>query len=200
MKEIRDIKLDLLMGNQNLILDLFYKITSGIEIINCNVYNSDESELIYHKDGQWIFYQDCKNEKFWAHYKRYWEILKSEFSLEYEEIQAITKLLVEEALKREVPTPNTKMLTYFWRVEEALKREVPTPCAKYGYSCMWVEEALKREVPTPNICPVGWHVPVEEALKREVPTPIEACNNEYILVEEALKRELTTPFKISKYL
>ena len=64
MKEIRDIKIDLVMGNKNPIVDLFCNITSGIEIINCNVYNEDGLEFIYHKDGQWIFYQDCKNEKF----------------------------------------------------------------------------------------------------------------------------------------
>ena len=146
MKEIRDIKIDLLMGNQNLILDLFCKITSGIEIINCNVYNSDESELIYHKDGQWIFYQDCKKEKFWAHYKRYWEILKSEFSLKYEEIQAITKYLVEEALKREVATPFTFTKIELAVVEEALKREVPTPRNAGTTYFSQVEEALKREL------------------------------------------------------
>ena len=127
MKEIRDIKLDLLMGNQNPIVDLFNEITDGLSLIKCDVYNSDGSELIYHKDGQWIFYQDCKNEKFWAHYKRYWEIFESNFNLKYEEIQAITKLLVEEALKREVPTPDFEIVLAPDEVEEALKREVPTP-------------------------------------------------------------------------
>jgi len=149
MKEIRDIKIDLVMGNQNPIVDLFCKITSGIEIINCNVYNSDESELIYHKDGQWIFYQDCKNEKFWAHYKRYWEIFESNFNLKYEEIQSITKLLVEEALKREVPTPNQQYNKNTLLVEEALKREVTTPSLIKVIVSLQVEEALKREVTTP---------------------------------------------------
>ena len=60
MKEIRDIKIDLLMGNKNPIIDLFCNITSGIEIINCNVYNEEGLEFIYHKDGQWIFFQDVK--------------------------------------------------------------------------------------------------------------------------------------------
>lgn len=38
MKELRDIKIDLLMGNQNPIVDLFNKITTGVEIVNTNVY------------------------------------------------------------------------------------------------------------------------------------------------------------------
>jgi hypothetical protein len=133
MKEIRDIKIDLLMGNKNPIIDLFCEITNGLGIINCNVYNEDGMEFIYYnKEGEWIFYQDCKNEKFWAHYKRYWVLLESYFDLEYREIQAITKLLVEEALKREVDTPYTNdILLNLVPVEEALKRNVTTPFSSF---------------------------------------------------------------------
>ena len=144
MKELRDIKLDLIMGNQNPIIELFHEITSGIEIINCNVYNKDVSEFIYHKDGQWIFYQDCKNEKFWTHYYNYWELFESKFHLKYDEIQAITKYLVEETLKREAGTPSR---TYERRikVEEALKREVGTPKSNL-IPLQKVEDALKRNL------------------------------------------------------
>lgn len=41
MKELRDIKLDLLFGNDNEIINLFNEITDGIEIVNTNVYNED---------------------------------------------------------------------------------------------------------------------------------------------------------------
>ena len=132
MKEIRDIKIDLLMGNKNPIIDLFCEITNGLGIINCNVYNEDGMEFIYYnKEGEWIFYQDCKNEKFWAHYKRYWVLLESYFDLEYREIQAITKLLVEEALKLEVGTPYLFRMKISSMVEEALKRNVTTPFSSF---------------------------------------------------------------------
>ena len=175
MKEIRDIKLDLLMGNQNLILDLFYKITSGIEIINCNVYNEEGLEFIYHKDGQWIFYQDCQNGEFWCNYTRYWSLFESNFSLKYEEIQAITKYcfaisqseyLVEEALKREVDTPDQVLLHIHRKVEEALKREVDTPWLKRTDEKGRVEEALKREVGEPNTANRRMVFEVEDALKK----------------------------------
>ena len=183
MKELRDIKLDLLMGNQNPIVNLFNQITSGIKIINCNVYNEEGLEFIYfapaessenyNKDGQWIFYQDCKNEKFWTNYYKYWTLFESNFSLEYLEIQAITKYLVEEALKREVNTPNVAQNIYTKEVEEALKREVGTPKKNLTLKRYLVEEALKREVNTPsgNTKIVGKMV--EDALKREVNTPSE---------------------------
>jgi hypothetical protein len=177
MKELRDIKLDLLMGKENPIVNLFNQITKDLKIINCEVYHKDGLEFIYHKDGEWIFYQNCKNEKFWTHYYRYWEILESEFSLEYEEIQAITKLLVEEALKREVGTPLACYPTTWIQVEEALKREVGTPFRGRFTRRNEVEEALKREVSTPDsiITKYGNKViipkmlpKVEEALKREI--------------------------------
>ena len=126
MKEIRDIKIDLVMSNKNPIIDLFCEITKDLKIINCDVYNEYGLEFIYHnKDGEWIFYQDVKNVEFWANYKRYWEILESEFDMEYEEIQALTKFLVEEVLKLEVGTPYTNdILLNLVPVEEALKRKL----------------------------------------------------------------------------
>ena len=178
MKELRDIKLDLLMGNQNPIIELFHEITSGIQIINCNVYNKDGLEFIYHKDGQWIFYQDCKNEKFWTHYYKYWELFESNFHLKYDEIGAITKYLVvqstlcthkvEEALKREVGTPPSIIYKNQLMVEEALKREVSTPAGVMRISSLQVEEALKREVGTTKIAEYLTNEVVEDALKREM--------------------------------
>ena len=193
MKEIRDIKIDLLMGGQNPVIDLFCEITSGIEIINCHVYNEEGLEFIYHKDGQWIFYQDCKNEKFWTHYGKYWEFFESNFHLKYEEIQAITKVLVEEALKREVGTPHKEKQLFVKVVEEALKREVGTPklfTVSFGSQ---VEEALKREVGTPRMVKGHLRWVVEEALKREVSPPTTStATSWYSKLEEALKREVNT--------
>jgi len=151
MKEIRDIKIDLVMGNKNPIIDMFCEITNGLGIINCNVYNEDGMEFIYYnREGEWIFYQDCKNEKFWAHYKRYWALLESYFDLEYREIQSITKLLVEKTLKLEVGTPHRGGGSGSHSVEQALKREVGTPLKSYIGSMKLVEEVLNREVSTPH--------------------------------------------------
>ena len=125
MKELRDIKIDMLTGSQNPAIDLFSQITAGIEIICCDVYETHGLEFIYHKDGEWIFYQDCKNKNFWCSHAKYWSHFESSLQLDYGEIQAITKYLVEEALKREVSAPAHKVLAKSWiRVEEALKREV----------------------------------------------------------------------------
>ena len=199
MKELRDIKIDLLMGNQNPIIDLFNQITEGIQIICCDVYEKHGQEFIYfanaktaeqyHKDGEWIFYQDCKNEKFWCNCTRYWSLFESNFGLDYVEIQSITKVLVEEALKREVGTPCWSMHFFCKKVVEALKREVGTPPRRITIPPRMVEEALKREVGTPLLGYSNFFYSVEDALKREVGTPDVANLPPSNGVEDALKRE-----------
>ena len=149
MKELRDIKIDLLTGNQNPIIDLFNQITEGIQIINCDVYETHGLEFIYHKDDEWIFYQDCKNENFWCNHTKYWSLFETNLKLKYEEIQAITKYLVEGALKREVSIPQKKFLKYLYQVEGALKREVSIPYSGQLHQLQLVEQALKREVGIP---------------------------------------------------
>ena len=191
MSEIRDIKIDLLMGNQNPIVDLFNEITKELQIINCEVYNEDGLEFIYfNKEKEWIFYQDAKNGEFWCVYNRYWKIFESEFNFKYEEIQAITKFLVEEALKREVDTPKPSFGQSKMPVEEALKREVDTPDQVLLHIHRKVEEALKREVDTPWLKRTDEKGRVEEALKREVGTPQKTLAIYTTGVEEALKKTL----------
>ena len=178
MKEIRDIKIDLLTGNKNPIVELFNEITKDTMIIKCDVYHKHGLEFIYfanaktaeqyHKGGEWIFYQDCQNGEFWCNYTRYWSLFESNLKLEYQEIQAITKYLVEEALKREVSTPLKRIFTSQFKVEEALKREVDTPCGVTYTNTSRVEEALKREVGTPKSHLHNSATVVEEALKREI--------------------------------
>ena len=194
MKEIRDIKIDLVMGNQNPIVDLFREITDGLNIIKCDVYNNDGSEFIYYnREVKWIFYQDVKNEEFWCDYNRYWEIFKSEFNLKYEEIEAITKLLVEEALKRELSTSCSAAKRFFSEVEEALKRELSTSELHFQTQNLEVEEALKREVATPMIKRAFYLTGVEDALNRELTTPFPPSKPSELKVEEALNREVARP-------
>ena len=171
MKEIRDIKIDLLTGNKNPIVELFNEITKDTMIIKCDVYEKHGLEFIYHKNDQWIFYQDCQNGEFWCNYMRYWSLFESNLKLEYQEIQAITKYLVEDALKREVDTPGRTGSNMLAQVEEALKREVDTPIGTPYQKRLEVEEALKREVSTPKSHLHNSATVVEKALKREINQP-----------------------------
>ncbi len=192
MKEIRDIKIDLLMGNQNPIIERFREITKDLCIINCDVYNEDGMEFIYfNQEREWIFYQDAKNGKFWTNYYRYWSILEREFRLEYLEIQSITKLLVEEALKREVAKPHINVWTPTKMVEEALMREVAKPMYLSNSWYKKVEEVMKREVADP--LSIAFRQKVGEVLKREVAAPTSGVFGDIAMVEEVLKREVSKP-------
>ncbi len=154
MVDIRDIKIDLLLGAQNPIVDLFQEIAKDLRILNCNVYNEDGLEFIYfNKENQWIFFQDAKNGKFWAHYKRYWERFEYQLQLKYKEIQALTKFLVEDALLREVDVSNFKDGFQYRRevemVEEALKRE-GIKTVMFDFEKRQVEDVLKRGIDKPS--------------------------------------------------
>ena len=50
MKELRDIKIDILTGSQNPVIDLFNQITDGTEIINCDVDKLDKIKRYPKKD------------------------------------------------------------------------------------------------------------------------------------------------------
>ena len=174
MKEIRDIKIDLLMGVQNPIVDLFNEITAGIRIINCDVYRKDGLEFIYFvptksedKEWEWVFYQDAKSSKLWCNYAKYWSIFESNFNLKYQEVQDLTKFLVEEALNREVGTTTTVRGVVVPEVEEALNREVGTTNPLSQLSKFKVEEALNREVGTTYMYRNKITERVGEALERE---------------------------------
>ena len=172
---IRDIKLDLLMGNKNSIVDLFNEITNGIKIINTDVYNEDSSELIYYKNQDWIFYQDFKNGDFWCNDVKYWSLFKDKFDIVYEEIQSITKYLIEETLKRELRTPEEIVYrimpiseNFLVKVEEALKRELDTPFRTHLEAEKVIEEVLKRELNAPMESFVQLNEDIEEALKNNL--------------------------------
>jgi hypothetical protein len=165
------------MGVQNPIVDLFNEITAGIRIINCDVYRKDGLEFIYFvptksedKEWEWVFYQDAKNGKLWCNYAKYWSIFESNFNLKYQEVQDLTKFLVEEALNREVGTTSTDGMTTDWVVEEApgapVFPAIPTPSGNFLEKR--VEEVLKREIGTTIVSGDFIDKGVEEALEREV--------------------------------
>lgn len=198
MKELRDIKLDLIMGNQNPIVDLFNEITESIRILNSDVYNNDGLEFIYWKviddKPQWVFYRDAINDKFWCNYFTYWSLFSTKFKLEYEEIQNITKFLMEKALKQETTTPKDVGYINDWSVQEALKKELDTPTDQtqietWKGPIIVMENALKRGLNEPQmISQVATYI--QEALKRDVIDPKLIRVVPELKIEATLKRNI----------
>jgi hypothetical protein len=76
-----------------LVKDWLNDMFSGAEIKNTYSGNS-----YYVKNGGTIAFQNKENKVFWFDYDEIWSFLESMFSLEYEELQAITKDWLEETL------------------------------------------------------------------------------------------------------
>jgi hypothetical protein len=59
--------------------------------------------------GEYIFNQNEKNDRLWVRYNDFWEVLKNKYLLEYDDIQAIIKSMVETTYKMSVGTPLNEM-------------------------------------------------------------------------------------------
>lgn len=125
---IRNIQIDLILGNPNSIIDTFNDIWEGLSVCEIEVYHNDGGELIYYnKNKEWVFFQDNKSEKFWCHYSRYWSIFEDKYGLTYNDVQIVTKLLVENVLNNIVTTPNQENHMVGSIVREALSKSITTP-------------------------------------------------------------------------
>ena len=77
--------------------------------------------------GEYIFNQNEKNDRLWVRYNDFWEVLKNKYLLEYDDIQAIIKSMVETTYKMSVGTPCPKALVPQAAVETTYKMSVGTP-------------------------------------------------------------------------
>jgi hypothetical protein len=88
-------------------------------------YETDKfpNSIFYMKDGKVIFTYYKENGNVYISYDKIWLFLESFFGLEYEEIQDLTKTLVEEHYKLDVTTTNSNDFDDYFRVEEYYKLE-----------------------------------------------------------------------------
>ena len=70
---------------------------------NCKAIGT--ANICYVKDDRVIMEQDLKNDRLYVRFDGFWSVFSNEFSLEYTDIQAIIKILVEQHLKCKVGTP-----------------------------------------------------------------------------------------------
>lgn len=64
--------------------------------------------ITYYLGDQWIFQQDLKNDRLWCYYYKVWQVFEKEYSLKYEQIQALHKEEVGTALNCKGLTPDEK--------------------------------------------------------------------------------------------
>ena len=70
------------------------------------------NSIFYKKNGIVVMRQDKKNKEFWFSYNQIWSFFESFFLMEYEEIQGVLKIWLDEAFKLKGYTPKLKFI-YF---------------------------------------------------------------------------------------
>ena len=191
-KIIRQLQIDLITDTPNDIITWFNDLWSKLYIIETDVYHNDGGELIYYTiiDGinYWTFYQDNANERFWCDYENYWSDLEFKFKFEYNGIQSITKVLVENALNNSVATPESGGNRIQIKVENALNNSIPTPMAIEYNLNNTVENALNNGVATPISNNFISSKRVENALDNSVAIPICFVRQKTERVENAMNK------------
>ena len=93
----------------NIITSDYDPIIEWFNELWCKLHIETEVGEIFYKSidnlNGWVFYQDIINDRFWCNDVHYWSLLASKFNMKYNEIQIITKILVEATLNNNIPTP-----------------------------------------------------------------------------------------------
>ena len=77
--------------------------------------------IFYKKNGIVVMEQDKENKYFWFDYGEIWSFFESFFSMEYEEIQGLLDIWLEEDFKLKGYTPCSESSDCWYTLEEALK-------------------------------------------------------------------------------
>jgi hypothetical protein len=95
---------------------------------NLTPYETDgyPNHVFYIKNGEVIFEYNKKNGRAYISYGHIWSFFRDVFGMEYEQIQEVTKLWVEEHYKLGVTTTEVKQWEVNLMVEEHYKLGVTT--------------------------------------------------------------------------
>ena len=113
----------------------------------CVIKTTDEypNSYFFTQGDRYVMEQDQKNDHLWVRRYGFWSIFLNDFCLEYEDIQAIIKFLVEQHLRSKVGTPCGRNTVNIWRVEQHLRSKVGTPAEFVKDSTVWVEQHLRSK-------------------------------------------------------
>ena len=172
---IRNIQIDLILGNSNPIIKWFNDVWDDLSLIEENVYHTDGKELIYfNSKKEWIFFRDDKNDILWCNYERYWSVFREKFTtlnytkLNYTNIQGITKFLIEEALNNNLVISEIDFLNSPSKIEKALANSVTTllatPSRTNQYFETVIEETLYKNIAAPLYSNDYINTSIKEAL------------------------------------
>lgn len=106
--QARKIQIDLITDTPNDIHKWFIAYWGKLYVAEVDLYLDDGNEFIYYKftdkGRQWVFFQN--DERFYCNYQYYWMLMESKFRFGYNDIECITKVLIEHVLNKEIAVPD----------------------------------------------------------------------------------------------
>jgi hypothetical protein len=112
-------------------------------------YMKEYPDYIFHmKDGRCILQYNTKNGYVYVSYRDIWKFFEDYFSMEYEQIQSITKIWVEEHYKMGVTSTMKCQIWNTSSVEEHYKMGITTTGNFYDGIVHKVEEIYKTNITT----------------------------------------------------
>ena len=120
----------------------------------CVIKTTDEypNSYLFTQGDRYVMEQDQKNDHLWVRWDGLWSIFSNDFCLEYEDIQAIIKFMVEQHLRSKVGTPKPLLKEVPEQVEQHLRSKVETPRISATLDSYGVEQHLRSKVGTPERC------------------------------------------------
>ena len=109
---VRQLKIDLITDTPNDIITWFNELWSNMHVIEVDVYEKGSGGafiyyIVRNNENRFIFFVNYGFKTCWCANDNYWEIIERMFSLDYIDIQYITKILLENNIDRSImiPTP-----------------------------------------------------------------------------------------------
>src|SRR5690606_33099812 len=95
------------------------------------------------RDGEYLWEFDFISNYLWLRYSTVWFVLETEYSLDYNDVQALVRSEVEEHFKCRGVAPYMAVQTEVWEVEEPFKCRGVAPEEGYWNHIARVEEHFK---------------------------------------------------------
>ena len=151
------------------------------------------SDYIFHiKDGNCILEYNKKSGYVYVSYGEIWSFFERMFGMDYQQIQDLTKVWVEEQYKKDVTTAATDKSDVTLTVEEQYKKDVTTALTARLFRQNQVEEQYKKDVTTASSNMFFTFGLVEEQYKKDVTSTKKGYKVDSDPVEEQYKKDVIT--------
>ena len=126
LDKIRQLRIDLITDTYNPIIEWFDELWSRIRFIETNVYHKNGGEIIYFiiVDNKKvpIFFRNDTKDIFWYSMYNYCYLLETQFNIDYDSIQDITRILVENATSEVIAIPSKEWWAVNVIIQNALNK------------------------------------------------------------------------------